>query len=96
MADASLSPQVLGGHSRGAEQRAHSRLSQSMSSVLDSEGLVVKTTRALGAAALRLSISSCVRYQCACRRDEHASESHRRCSIATLGATPNRHACCRN
>ena len=54
----------------GAEERAHSRLSQSMSSVLDSEGLVVKTTRASGAAALRLSISSCVRYQCACQGHE--------------------------
>ncbi len=41
---------------------AHSRLSKSMSPVLDSLGLVVKTTRAPGPLAFRLSTSSWVRY----------------------------------
>lgn len=37
---------------------AHSRLSKSMSPVLDSLGLVVKTTRAPGPLAFRLSTSN--------------------------------------
>ena len=57
-----------------------------MSSVLDSEGLVVKTTRASGAAAFRLSISSCVRYQCACEvagvSHQHATSAHTIESVA--------------